>query len=105
MNRKNNNDYSVITRLISTILTAGLFFSLLPMTAIAQTASSLLTISSLIYTDSTFSALSDDDAQITISGQLPEGTTARAYPVTIDAGNVYAAYDITLNPQISIIKY
>ena len=56
----------------------------------------LKTISASIFEDSTYSTSSDDDMQITITGTLPEGITAKAYPVEDDDEDIIAAYDITL---------
>ena len=53
-------------------------------------------IDAVIYEDSTYAAVSDDDMQITVTGILPEGTTAKAYPVESDDENVIVSYDITL---------
>ena len=57
---------------------------------------SIETIDAVIYEDGTYTTAADDDMQITVSGTLPEGTTAKAYPVDNDDENVIAAYDITL---------
>ena len=62
------------------------------------------TIQAVIYTDETLQQKSDDKTVITITGLLPEGATARAYPVTLKEGtlegqNVLLAYDITVVDQ------
>lgn len=54
-----------------------------------------------IYTDETMQQLADDETLIRISGTLPEGASARAYPVVLDTGlfdgaDVLLAYDITI---------
>lgn len=54
-----------------------------------------------LYTDGTYRQRQPDDSSvITLTGKIPQGTTARAYPVqTEETGEIYAAYDITLFDQ------
>ena len=59
------------------------------------------TIRAVIYTDETLRWRSEDETVILITGLLPVGATARAYPVKLDAGTlegqtVLLAYDITI---------
>lgn len=59
------------------------------------------TITATIYTDGTYSAVSEDQTLITISGILPEGAYAKAYLVELDetlivGETVLLAYDITI---------
>lgn len=58
-----------------------------------------------IYADQTYAALAFDGASITVSGNLPQGATVKAYPVSISAQalgldgeteEVFVAYDITI---------
>lgn len=51
-----------------------------------------------IYTDSSYMTEGDDDAEITVSGRMPENAVIKAYPVdvTIDGVAVLASYDITI---------
>lgn len=96
---------------LSVLLTVSMLISVLPLTVIAETVSSSgnatetsstveqlveRTLTAVIYADSTYETFADKAASITITGKLPEDITAKAYPVTVDAENVYAAYDITL---------
>lgn len=59
-------------------------------------------LTAVIYTDNTYTtAAVEDTTLITVSGLLPVGAEARAYPVeleapTIDGQSVLAAYDITI---------
>lgn len=59
------------------------------------------TLEALIYTDGTYLQPAEDSTVITVSGMLPEGAQARAYPVTletdlIDGQTVIMAYDISI---------
>ncbi len=91
-------------RSISLILTVMMLFGCISMPATAETYDSGTeahniaeqTIDALLYTDAAYSEPLANDSSVTITGALPEGTTAKAYPVTVDAENVRAAYDITL---------
>jgi hypothetical protein len=69
--------------------------------AAADAADSSLPQQSLtasLFTDDSLADLSDDQTQITVSGQLPEGAVVKAYPIAPEADGytVYAAYDITV---------
>ena len=59
------------------------------------------TIQATIYTDATLQQPSEDGTVIVITGMLPDGATARAYPVTLKEGalggqEVLLVYDITI---------
>lgn len=58
-------------------------------------------LTAVIYTDGTYAELAQDETLITVSGMLPEGAEAKAYPVTleneiIDGRAVVLAYDISV---------
>ena len=94
----------IIRRSLSLIITVMMLLSCISMPATAETSDSRAeayktveqTIDALLYTDGTYSELLANDSAVTITGALPDGATAKAYPVTVDAENVRAAYDITL---------
>ena len=72
---------------------------MLPMVSICCSAASVgSSILAAVYTDETYSALLRDDISICISGKLPRGAYAKAYPAGSNGftGVVYAAYDITV---------
>lgn len=59
------------------------------------------TLEALIYTDGTYLQPAEDSTVITVSGMLPEGAQARAYPVTLETDlingqPVILAYDISI---------
>ena len=54
-------------------------------------------LTAAIYTDGTCQVLSEDAAVITITGELPEGAEAVAFPVTVETEmEVLCAYDISV---------
>ena len=54
-------------------------------------------LTAVIYTDGTCQVLSEDAAVITITGELPEGAEAVAFPVTVETEmEVLCAYDISV---------
>lgn len=61
-------------------------------------ADDVQTLTAQIYTDETLATLADDAATITVRGRLPQGTTAKAYPVQteLEGKTVLASYDISL---------
>lgn len=67
-----------------------------------ETSLAKQTVEAVIYTDKTFTSVdTEDHTIITVSGYLPEGTTAKAYPVQLEDGyiegkEVMLAYDITI---------
>ena len=72
---------------------------MLPMVSICCSAASVgSSILAAVYTDETYSALLRDDISICISGKLPRGAYAKAYPAGSNGftGVVYGAYDITV---------
>lgn len=92
-------------QVLAILLSTAMIFSCMNMAVTAETTTadaseqvSLMeqTIDVVLFSDNTYSTALDTDAAITISSTLPEGTTAKAYPVTVDAENVRAAYNITL---------
>ncbi|MDD4807601.1 MAG: SpaA isopeptide-forming pilin-related protein [Oscillospiraceae bacterium] len=69
-------------------------------TASSQTESKVVRqkLTASVYTDSKRTQAVSDGTSITVEGDLPQGTTAVAYPVQVsmEKANVLAAYDITL---------
>lgn len=88
-------------RVFAAILVITMLLTAFPLSAIAETnekayARMVQTIGAVIYTDESYTAVSDEEATVTVTGLLPEDTTAKAYAVTVDDEKVCAAFDITL---------
>ena len=64
-------------------------YGMLPVNQVVRTAD--------IYTDDTYSDLSDDTTVITLTGPIPKNAEVRAFPVTVEtAMEVLCAYDIAI---------
>ena len=64
-------------------------FGMLPVHEVVRTAD--------IYTDDTYTILSDDTTVITLTGQIPSDAEIRAFPVTVETEmEVLCAYDIAI---------
>ena len=64
-------------------------YGMLPVHEVVRTAD--------IYTDDTYTMLSDDTAVITLTGQIPNDAEIRAFPVTVETEmEVLCAYDIAI---------
>ena len=64
-------------------------YGMLPVNQVVRTAD--------IYTDDTYTDLSDDTTVITLTGPIPEDAEVRAFPVTVEtAMEVLCAYDIAI---------
>ena len=64
-------------------------YGMLPVNQVVRTAD--------IYTDDTYSVLSDDTTVITLTGPIPKNAEVRAFPVTVEtAMEVLCAYDIAI---------
>ena len=101
------NRSDMVTRLIYEIQDSRLLgYGIVPEGKLYETADpentvTEQTIQAVIYTDETLQQRSADETIILITGMLPEGATARAYPVILEEGvlegqSVLLAYDITI---------
>lgn len=57
------------------------------------------TLTAVIYEDGSYTQLSQDESIITISGLLPEGAEALAYPINPGEESLLCAYDIAIRLQ------
>lgn len=62
-----------------------------------EPADPVQTLTAAVYTDDTCQVLSEDAAVITVTGSIPEGAEALAFPVTVETDlQVLCAYDISI---------
>ena len=55
-----------------------------------------VTKTAVIYTDATYETVAEDATVITLTGDIPEDSEIRAYPVVLENENLLCAYDITI---------